>query len=206
MQNNFLIRVLTIFISSLVVAVFGVYLSRYVPPVYYFPLIIIEFVLLFAIGFLKNRPALAPTLLYLFTLISGLTIGPLIYQFFSYNLGNLVFEALAITVFIFILLTSIVYFFNINLVNSKIWVFLMIGLVGIIIAGIVNIFMHSPIFNFYISVAVVLVFSGFVLYDISNILENPDMTNEYVAALALYLDFVNIFIAILDILGFINRS
>ncbi len=203
-QTSFLTRVLTIFTLSLIVAVFGVYLSKYVPSGLFLILIIIEFALIFGIGFVRNRPTLAPILLFAFTFISGLTIGPIIYSFFSIGAGSIIFEALAITAVIFILLTSIVYFFNINLVNSKIWVFLIIALVGIIIAGIVNIFLRSPIFNFYISVAVVLIFSGFILYDISNILENPNMTNEYMAALSLYLDFVNIFLALINILGFLQ--
>lgn len=77
-------------------------------------------------------------------------------------------------------------------------------LIGIIIAGIVNIFLGSPILQFYISAAVVVIFSGYILYDISNIINNPNMTNEYIAALSLYLDFVNIFIALLEILGFLE--
>ena len=205
-QQSFLARVLVIFSLSLIVAVFGVYFSKYVPSSLFILLFIVELVLIFVIGAVRNNHTLAPILLFVFTFISGLTIGPLIYTFFNYGAGAVVFQALAITAVIFILLTAIVYFFNINLVNSKIWIFLTIGLVGIIIAGIVNIFLHSPIFNFYISVAVVLVFSGFVLYDMSNIIENPGMTNEYVAALSLYLDFVNIFIAILNILGFLDSK
>jgi modulator of FtsH protease len=203
-QTSFLTRVLTIFSLSLIVAVLGVYMSRYVPSGYYLFLVILEFILIFAVNFASKRPTLAPIFLFLFTFISGVMIGPLIYVFFNIGAGAIVFEALSITAIIFILLTSIVYFFNINLVNSKIWIFLLVGLIGIIIASIVNIFLRNPLFNFYISVVVVLIFSGYILYDISNILENPNMTNEYVAALALYLDFVNIFIALLNILGFLQ--
>ena len=203
-QTSFLTRVLTIFTLSLIVAVLGVYMSKYVPSSYDIFLIILEFILIFAVNFASNKPTLAPIFLFAFTFISGIVIGPLIYLFFNIGSGAIVFEALSITAVIFILLTSIVYFFNINLVNSRIWVFLLIGLIGIIIAGVVNIFLRNPLFNFYISVAVVLIFSGYILYDISNILENPNMTNEYVAALALYLDFVNIFIALLNILGFLQ--
>ena len=203
-QTSFLTRVLTIFTLSLIVAVFGVYVSRHVPSEYDIFLIILEFILIFAVRFASNKPTLAPIFLFAFTFISGIVIGPLIYLFFNIGSGVIVFEALAITAVIFIFLTSIVYFFNINLVNSRIWIFLLVGLIGIIIAGVVNIFLRNPLFNFYISVAVVLIFSGYILYDISNILENPNMTNEYVAALALYLDFVNIFIALLNILGFLQ--
>lgn len=205
MQSNlFLSRVLSIFTGSLFIATIGAYFSQYVPSGLFLVLIIIEFILIFAINGVRNNPTLAPIFLFLFTFISGLTVGPLIFVFIHANEGYIVMQALGITTFIFIILTLIVLFFKINLTHSKIGVFLFIALIGVIIAGVVNIFLGNPLLQFYISAAVVVIFSGYILYDISNIINNPNMTNEYVAALSLYLDFVNIFIALLEILGFLE--
>jgi FtsH-binding integral membrane protein len=62
-------------------------------------------------------------------------------------------------------------------------------------------FIASSAFGFAISVAALLLFSGFVLYDTSNIIRRYP-TNEYIAgALSLYLDAFNIFLALLRILN-----
>jgi len=90
--------------------------------------------------------------------------------------------------------------------------FLFMGLIGIIIASVVNIFLASSALQFAISIIGVLVFAGLTAYDTQNI------KNEYYAgdsemvagqkaisgALRLYLDFINLFIMLLSLLG--NRE
>ena len=90
--------------------------------------------------------------------------------------------------------------------------FLMMGLFGLIIASIVNIFMQSSMLDFVISLAGVLIFAGLTAYDTQRIKESYHMmaTGEAVAkgaimgALNLYLDFVNLFLFLLRFLG--NRE
>eukprot|EP00052_Salpingoeca_macrocollata_P002886 m.338700 g.338700 ORF g.338700 m.338700 type:complete len:157 (+) comp127938_c0_seq1:3-473(+) len=90
--------------------------------------------------------------------------------------------------------------------------FLMMGLFGIIIASVVNIFLGSTLLQFVTSVAGVLVFAGLTAYDTQRIKESYYMmaTGEAVAkgaimgAVALYLDFVNLFMMLLHLLG--NRE
>jgi hypothetical protein len=78
--------------------------------------------------------------------------------------------------------------------------FLLMSLIGIIIASLINIFIQSTFFEYMLSWIVVIVFSGFVMYDIQ-MLKNRYTDNMYMqAALALYLDFFNLFINILVIL------
>ena len=82
----------------------------------------------------------------------------------------------------------------------------MTGLIVVIAGGILNLFIGSPIMHFIMSGASVLLFSGFILYDTSNILRYYG-TDEYVSAtLALYLDVLNLFIALLSILGIMGRE
>lgn len=86
--------------------------------------------------------------------------------------------------------------------------FLMMGLFGLIIAGIVNIFLQSSIMAFAISLIGVLIFVGFTAYDMQSIKESyyefdgEDRAKAGVfGALNLYMDFVNIFINLLQLLG-----
>ena len=90
--------------------------------------------------------------------------------------------------------------------------FLMMGLFGLIIASIVNIFVASSMLHFITSVAGVLIFAGLTAYDTQRIKESYYMmaTGEAVAkgaimgAVNLYLDFVNLFMFLLQFLG--NRE
>ena len=90
--------------------------------------------------------------------------------------------------------------------------FLMMGLIGIIIASIVNIFLGSSALGFAISVIGVLVFTGLTAYDTQKIKEmyyagDDDVVSgrkAIMGALNLYLDFINLFLMLLRLLG--NRN
>jgi uncharacterized protein len=91
---------------------------------------------------------------------------------------------------------------------SKFGTFLIMGVIGLIIAGIVNMFMQSRAFDFIISVAGVLIFTGLTAYDTQRIYrlaeEVPDASVDKLAlmgALKLYLDFVNMFLYLLRLFG-----
>ena len=87
--------------------------------------------------------------------------------------------------------------------------FLMIGLFGIVIASVVNIFLASSAMQFVISVVGVLVFAGLTAYDtqkIKDIYAESDSHDTYskkaiMGALTLYLDFINMFILLLQLFG-----
>ena len=90
--------------------------------------------------------------------------------------------------------------------------FLFIGLIGIIIASIVNIFLHSSGLSFAVSIIGVLVFAGLTAYDTQRIKEmyvssdGSEVAGKkaVMGALALYLDFINLFLMLLRLLG--NRN
>ena len=83
--------------------------------------------------------------------------------------------------------------------------FLFTGLIVVVIGSLINMFFGSSLAQFMISGAAVLLFSGFILYDTSNILRHYGTDEHVSATLALYLDILNLFIALLSILG-IARS
>jgi len=91
--------------------------------------------------------------------------------------------------------------------------FLFMGLIGIIIASLVNMFLASTMMAFVISVVGVLVFTGLTAYDTQWIKESYVASDDgtlagrkaIYGALKLYLDFINLFIMLLRLLGVANR-
>jgi len=85
--------------------------------------------------------------------------------------------------------------------------FLMMGLFGVLIAGLINMFLHSDAMSFVISCAAVVVFTGLTAYDTQKLRVFARQGGGTMAAapvagaLTLYLDFINLFLAILRLLG-----
>ncbi|MEC8116757.1 MAG: Bax inhibitor-1/YccA family protein, partial [Pseudomonadota bacterium] len=90
--------------------------------------------------------------------------------------------------------------------------FLFMGLIGIVIASLVNLFLGSTMVQFMISVAGVVVFAGLTAYDTQRIKlmyvagEDGEVTTKksIMGALSLYLDFINLFLMLLSLFG--NRE
>ena len=97
---------------------------------------------------------------------------------------------------------------------SRFGTFLFMGLIGIVIAGVVNIFLGSTALQFAISVIGVLVFTGLTAYDTQWIKETYDENYggeaigklAVMGALSLYLDFINLFQMLLSLLGQRNNN
>ena len=83
--------------------------------------------------------------------------------------------------------------------------FLFVGLIAIIIASIINIFIGSSVMQMVISALAIVIFMGLTAYDTQQIREivSTDSTPaaEVVGALTLYLDFINIFLSLLQLFG-----
>ncbi|KKB78874.1 membrane protein [Devosia soli] len=90
--------------------------------------------------------------------------------------------------------------------------FLMMGLIGLVIASIVNIFFYNGMLEFIISIVGVLIFTGLTAYDTQKIKESYSESygadvltkNAVMGALSLYLDFINLFMMLLRLFG--NRE
>jgi len=84
--------------------------------------------------------------------------------------------------------------------------FMFVGLIAIIIASIINIFIGSTLFSMVISALAIIIFLGLTAYDTQKIREqimygNFDDSAEISGALTLYLDFINIFLSLLNLFG-----
>ena len=157
---------------------------------------ILQIALIFFASFAARKPGLNMVALFSFTTVSGLTLGPLLYQVGP----SIAAEAFALTAITFAGLSMYVVYSKKDF--SFMSGFLMTGLIVLVVGGLLNMFfIQSGMMHFVMSGASVLLFSGFILYDTSNILRYYG-TDEYVSAtLALYLDVLNLFIALLSILG-----
>lgn len=139
-----------------------------------------------------------------FTFIDGIIIYPLLLYYLE-DLGKNVFTS--------ILVASIVLFAVLSKLASRkeagyylgLGNILCVSLIGILIASIVNIFIGGSMLSILISIVGVVIFSGYILYDIS--LVKHEIQSGYIRekndlsihVLNLYLDFINIFLDLLNI-------
>jgi len=169
----------------------------------YWGAVILEFILLFGIFIAKNKTPLNLILLFAFTFMSGFTLSPTLAMFIAANMGYVIGEAFGLTAIAFFGLT--IFAMNTKRDFTTIGKILFISLIVLIVAGILNIFLHLPMLQLLIASIGAILFSFFILYDTQNIIRG-NISNEIEAAVALYLDFLNLFISLLQILGFLNSE
>lgn len=139
-------------------------------------------------------------LVYLFTLLMGIGIYPVIAIYIDEMGMALVVASFGITAVLFGSLFVYTY------VTRKDYTFLggmlFFSLIALILVSLVGIIVQSSILNLVIAFAGILIFSGYILYDISR-MKSDDFTREDVpsAVFDLYLNFVNIFLHILRIVN-----
>jgi FtsH-binding integral membrane protein len=145
----------------------------------------------------------ATGMFYLYAALLGLALAPI---FFTYT-GASITRVFFITAASFGALSLYGYTTQRDL--GPIGAFLIMGLFGLILAMIVNIFLASSAMGFVISVVGVLVFAGLTAYDTQRIKEMYDVNDDgsvagrkaIMGALALYLDFINLFLMLLRLVG-----
>ena len=134
-----------------------------------------------------------------FAALMGLSFATI---FVVYNLGSIVSAFMSAAV-LFGVLSFYGYFTKKNL--DSIGQFMFIGLIAIIIASVINIFIGSTVMQMVISAIAVIVFLGLTAYDTQNIREmvsyETDGKAEVMGALTLYLDFINLFLSLLQLFG-----
>ncbi len=168
----------------------------------FFGLIIAEFGLVIAISAAVNRLS-APVAGGLFLLYSALNGATLSVVLLVYTGGSI---ALAFVTTAGTFGAMSVYATVTRRDLSSWGSFLFMGLIGVVIASVVNVFLNSGVMSFVISCAAVVVFTGLAAYDTQKLRALARAGGGAAAlpvngALALYLDFVNLFLALLRLLG-----
>jgi modulator of FtsH protease len=196
-----------LFAASLMASAVGAYVG--IPmaatlAAWHWPIFFLAIGLLIGLHFAKHKQGLNMVLLFAFTFVLGMSIAPLLATVLSFNNGaSIVGNAFAMTSVIF----GAMSFFAIR-TKTDFTSFtkpLFIALLVIIGFSIVNIFMGSPILAVGISAAAVLLFSIFVIYDTQAIMQGMYET-PIEGAVALFLDFFNIFVNLLQLLGIFNSD
>ena len=137
-----------------------------------------------------------------FTGLLGFGLGPLLNHYLSLaNGGQLIATAMGGTAIIFLGLSG--YALTTQRDFSFLGGFLFAGLIVVLLAAVAGIFLQMPGLFLAINAAVILLFSGFILFDTSRII-NGGETNYIIATTGIFLSIYNIFTALLHLLGFAN--
>ncbi len=204
---TFIKKTYQLFAASILAAATGAYIGMQMAPAiatWYWGLVTLEFVLLISLYFTKTKPGLNLIILFGFTFMTGLTLTPLLSAILALPAG----AGILTNAF---LLTGIAFgglsLFAINTKRdfTSLGKFLFIALIIMIVAGLINIFLGSPLLQTILAAAGALLFSVFILYDTQNIIQGNFATPTE-AAIALYLDVLNLFISLLQLLGIFGNE
>ncbi|SMC08654.1 Bax inhibitor-1/YccA family protein [Nitratiruptor tergarcus] len=196
-----------LFAASLIAATAGAYIGMQMAPAiasWYWGLVILEFAALFGIYFTKNKPGINLLMLFVFTFMTGLTLTPLLSAILALPAGaSIVTNALLLTGVAF----GGISLFAINTKRDFTFMgkFLFVTLIILVVAGLINIFVGSPLLQTAIAAIGAILFSAFILFDTQNIIRG-NFASPVEAAIALYLDVLNLFISLLQLLGIFGNE
>jgi modulator of FtsH protease len=162
---------------------------------------IAEIALVFAVQALADRPVLGLSLFVAFGAVTGVIISPLLQALQNAGMQNVVYEALAATaattggVTLYARRTSRDF--------SRMGGWLFAGLIGVVVAMVIGLFVRSTGFEILISAAACVLFSLFLLYDVQRVstIRVGTQGSAIRLALSVYLDIFNLFINLLMILA-----
>lgn len=158
----------------------------------------VAFGFIYAIEKTKNSAAGVPVLLG-FTFFMGLMMSSLIARTLGFSNGpELIMTAFGGTAGVLVVMASLATVIKRDLSGMGKWLF--VGVMVLLVASVINMFVGSSAGMLAISVASIGIFSAFMLYDIKRIIDGGE-TNYITATLALYLDIINVFQSLLSLLG-----
>ena len=194
----FIAKVFRTFAFALLLSIAGVwagfalYSSMPVSPLVHYGIIIVEFALILSAGWWYNKLPLGYFLFALFAFTTGVTALPILALALQVGSGPiLIIKALAATTATFGAAALFGWATNKDL--SSWGSMLFIGLIGIVIASVINIFVGSSMMDMVLSGATVLIITAFTAYDIQMIKQRYSEDMFLLAGIALYLDFFILF-------------
>lgn len=197
-----------LFAGSLLAATVGAYVGistlGAIVAQFYIGFVILEFALLFGLFFTKTKPGINLFMLFAFTFVSGLTLTPILGRVLGMPGGA------AIVAQAFLLTTAIFGIMSIFALRTKkdlasMGKMLFIALIVVVIGSLINLFLGSPILQVIIAGVSAILFSIFIAYDTQNIVRGL-YDSPVTAAVSLYLDFLNLFVSLLQLLGIFNSN
>jgi len=161
------------------------------------------FVVLLLLWSMINVQGVNLFLLYLFTFLEGLSLSPLIYAYLGAGYGNILGEAFLITAGTTTGLA--IYAWTTKRNFARLGDYLFVGLILLLVAAIVQIFFHSPLFALIVAVIGVGIFSGYILYYVQRAKYMADtLPNAIGLTVSLFITIMNLFLYILQILSILQ--
>ncbi len=161
-------------------------------------------IIFFGFGMARNKPDLQLALLFVFTFITGVSLVPLFGMLIGAGKGALIGNAFLMTSVLFGALSM--FAINSRQDFSSWGKPLFITVIVLLVLSLINILvLKSPMMHVLISAVVLLVFALFTIYDTQNI-ANGAYDSPVEAAFSLYLDFFNMFTALLQLLGIMGND
>jgi hypothetical protein len=207
MKNKLFSKVYAwMFIGLLISFITGYYVSTKPNMVYnmynsYWILALIEIgvCIWLSAGIRKMQTSTAKILFCLYSFLTGLTLS---FIFVAFKIDSIIY-VLGITSIVFAIMALIGAFTNIDL--TRLGTILLMGLIGIIIASLINIFIGSEVFDLGITIIGIIIFMLYIAYDVNKIKLIAQSLEEdkaaIICAFELYLDFINLFIKLIRIFG-----
>lgn len=195
----YLKQVYALLASSMVLAVAAGYVGMSLPFAREHPFILIF--LMFGALFLAMKVKNTATL-FLFTGLSGLSVGPIIAMYVGAGMSAVVGQAALMTGAAFTGLSF--YALTTRRDLSMIGGMMFAGLIVLIVGGLLNIFFHSTAVAFALAAGGSVIFSGFILWETQTLKNHPWETAPSVAALSMYLNVLNLFLSLLRLLGIVG--
>ena len=165
-------------------------------------LVILELglVIFFSLRVHKMQPNTAKFCFLLYSFVSGLTFSSI---FMAFELASVLYVFI-ISAVVFGVFGLLGYYTKIDL--SKIGTIAIMALIACLVGILINIFLQNSVLDIVISIILLLVFFGFTAYDLQKlrVLGESGIDNDVVAingAFELYLDFINIFLQLLQFIG-----
>ncbi len=150
----------------------------------------------------KNMLALSAVLFTLYSIINGVTLSIIFLVYTQQSIMNV----FIVTTIVFFIMALIGLVTNVDL--TKLGGILLMGLIGLIVASISNIFFRNDSMDFIITIIGIGIFMGLTAYDMQKIkrmqYENPGYSANVLAlygAMHIYLDFINLFLKLLRLMG-----
>lgn len=195
--NSLIVSMLVVSNSGLMALLFGTWLKWVV--------IFSPLVMIFAMTWVMQKATYgeARAMLHIFAALMGLSLSGIFVTFTTASIVSAFFGAAVL----FGTMSLWGYFTKKSLES---WgSFLLVGLIAVVITSIVNVFLGNSTLAMVVSAVAIIVFLGLTAYDTQRIRQEvsimgPDSTAEIVGALSLYMNFINIFISLLQLFG--NRD
>jgi modulator of FtsH protease len=183
--------------ASLAFTAVGAYVGLDLPLAFYWPSMILYLVVFIATQFLHRSYPINIILLAAFTFITGLILGPSLSYYIATGAGQAIPLAAGTTGIVFGGLSFFAFVSKKDF--SFLGVYLFVALLAMVLFSVAMAIFQIPFNTIIFSYLGVLIFSGYVLYDTSNLIRRYQADQAVAATIALYLDIINLFMFFLRI-------